>query len=100
MEYTLIKNLAFIMEIRGSFARISGFNGTMSYENNFGESSKTIGALYYFSMWDGWIAAPYYGLEVWEKPPELSTRWEWDIRKARLDLSGFSLRIGIRIGLF
>jgi opacity protein-like surface antigen len=100
MEYALIKNLALIMEIRGSFARISGFNGTMSYENNFGLSFNTIGALYYFSMWDDWIGARYSGLEVWEKPPELSFRDLTRIRKAILDLSGLSIRIGIKIKLF
>ncbi len=99
VEYSLSKRLDLVMEMRGRFVRITPFKGTMAYENNWGEKYISVGTLYYFNMWSGWTPGSYSRLEVWDKQSEFF-RDIYDIRKARLDLSGFSLRIGVRLKIF
>ena len=94
-EYSLIKNLALVVELQGRHIRIGNLVGTVKYETNFG-SGRTIkmgGTLHFFEMGyyhDLDIPLPIYIPEI-EPPIE---------RNAVLDLSGFLLRIGIRIKLF
>jgi hypothetical protein len=100
LEYALLKNLALVIDMRGSFVTIRNFIGVMDWENNFGQKYSTIGYLYYFLMFDEFAGLGYRGLEVWERPPDFDVRSLSNIRKARLDLSGYSLRVGIKLGLF
>ncbi len=100
LEYALLKNLALVIDMRGSFVRISNFKGVMDWENNFGQKYSTIGYLYHFWMFDWRTGLSYRGLEVWERPPDIDLRCPDGIRKARLDLSGYSIRVGIKLGLF
>ena len=104
VEYNLKKDLAFIIEIQGRYANLRDLKGTMKIERNWGGdyifNSDQKGTLYYFNMWDDAIGAPYANLEVWEKAPEADFRWINNVKKAVLDLSELSLRMGIRIKLF
>jgi opacity protein-like surface antigen len=100
MEYILTKNLTLVIEACGRYVRINDFKARARYESSDSSYIETAGSLYYFTMFDMGIGARYADLEVWEKPPELSI-WDMDdVRKAALNLSGVSLRIGIRIKLF
>jgi len=100
IEYNLTKNLVVVLESQGTYARVKGLKGIMRYEYDWGGIFEEEGTLYYFSMYDDWIGAGYDDLEVWEKPYGGGTRWISDIRKAILDLSGFTFRVGIRIKIF
>jgi len=100
LEYALLRNLALVIDMRGSFVRIRNFKGVMDWENNFGLKYSTIGFLYYFSMFDEWTGLGHNQLEIWERPPDIDLRWPAGIRKARLELSGYSIRVGIKLGLF
>jgi hypothetical protein len=61
---------------------------------------ESTGYLYYFTREDLYIGARRADLTVWEVPPDASIDFIMDVRKARLDLSGLSLRVGLRIMLF
>ncbi len=100
IEYSLTKNLVVVLESQGTYARVKRLKGIMRYEYDWGGIFEEEGTLYYFSMYDGWIGAGYNDLEVWDEPPELTLKWISNTRKAILDLSGFSLRVGIIIKLF
>ncbi|MDH5466318.1 MAG: hypothetical protein OEY25_02755 [Candidatus Aminicenantes bacterium] len=99
IDYNLIKNMAFVLEVEGKYARIGYLKGTMLEETDFFEFGQE-GFLYFFNMWDDYIGVRYDDLKVWYAPPEFSTRDYTGIKKAVLDLSGFSFKVGIRIRLF
>lgn len=101
VEYYFKKNIAFVVEARGVYAKIKGLEGTMQSEHIFaGIYGEREGTLYFFNMWDGVIGTRYNDLEIWDNPPEGSFRDLENVRKAVLDLSGFSLRVGIKVSLF
>lgn len=94
-EYNLKKNLALVVELQGRYLRIGSLEGTVKYETNFG-SGLTIGdggTLHFFEM------SYYYDLDI-PLPIRLFPPLELIERNAVLDLSGFLLRIGIKIKLF
>lgn len=101
IEYSFMKNIAFVVEARGVYAKIKGLEGTMQSEHIFaGIYGEREGTLYFFNMWDGVIGTRYNDLEIWDNPPEGSFRDLENVRKAVLDLSGFSFRVGIKVNLF
>lgn len=102
LEYSLIKNFALVVEVQRRYAKIKNLNGIMRGEAKYSEGIylEWKGALYFFNMWDLGIGTRYDDLEVWERPPDVSIRDLVDIRKAVLDLTGYSFRVGIRIRLF
>jgi len=94
-EYSLIKNLALVVELQGRYLRIGNLEGTVKYETNFG-TGLTIGdggTLHFFGM------SYYYDLDI-PLPSHIFPPFEYIERTAVLDLSGFLLRIGIKIKLF
>lgn len=101
VEYSLSRNLAFVVEAQGRYARINDFEGSMQLEHIYaGIYGEHVGTLYYFNFWDAAIGAGYTDVEVLEVSPDVIYLFKYPIRKAVLDLSGLSLRIGIRIRLF
>ncbi len=100
VEYSLMRNLALVAEMQGRYVKIKGFKARAHYEYCHSVPSEETGTLYYFTKWDLGIGARYADLIVWEKPPYGTLYDEADIRKAVLDLSGFSLRFGVRIKLW
>ena len=100
LEYNFTNRIAIVAELQGRYARISSLKGAVRSTSSEGFHYEVSGTLYYFTQWDFLIGARYASLEVWEKPPEGSVNEIDDIRKAVLDLSGHSLRVGIRIRLF
>jgi hypothetical protein len=102
LEYRLIKNLSLVIDFLGKYIRISNLKGRHEHKDSHGTYIEEKGTLYYFTMWQLGIGARYANLEVWEKPRDKGgvLRGEADIKKAVLDLSGFSLRVGVRINLF
>ncbi len=103
MEYCLTKNLALVVEAQGRYVKIKNLKGSMQGEHKYREGviSKKKGTLYYFEWrYVGPWYAPHSDFAILEKLPE----YGWDNidirRKASIDLSGFSLRVGIDIKLF
>ena len=101
VEYSFIKNIAFVVEAQGVYAKIKGLEGTMQSEHIFaGIYGEREGTLYFFNMWDVGIGTRYNDLEIWDNPPEGSFRELDNVRQSVLDLSGFSFRVGIKVNLF
>ena len=104
LEFNLTKKLALVGEVEGRYVKLANLFGRMEIEYDWGGGNVIIfeqkGSLYYFTMWDDHIGAYRANLEVWEKPPEGSFREVDNVRKACLDLSGISFRVGIRMRLF
>lgn len=100
LEYFLSDRLALVAEFQNRHIKISSFKGTVKHENFYGDKSEERGTLYYFTMWNYHIGARHSTLEIWPETPEDPFRWIDDVRKAVLDLSGHSFRVGIRIRLF
>lgn len=104
IEYNLSKNLALVAEAYGRYARIRNLIGTLQKENSdsVGRIYESQATLWYFKW--ACYGKGYYRLDISEESP---SRWGIilecsisNVRKARIDLSGFSVRMGIRIKLF
>jgi len=99
-KYIFTNRLSLIAEFQARYINIRGLKGTHKKTNEAGNHFETRGTLYYFTWWDHLIGARYASIEVHESPPDAGCRYTADIRKAVLNLSGYSFRIGIRIRLF
>lgn len=94
-EYYFSQNTAFVMEISGRYADISGFEGTFTEKESTGAKATEDGKLYYFEI-DPLVAGKFYSIvQVDEEmPPETEVR---NPRDATVDLTGLCIRVGIRI---
>jgi hypothetical protein len=103
-EYSVGPSIFLICELRLRYGKISRFKGSGSllYENNsdIWANDKRKGTLYFFNMEDQVIGARYNNIDVWSYIPDASIYFLENIRKASLDLTGFSLKIGLKIRLF
>lgn len=100
LEYFLTDKLALVAEFQYRQSKISGFKGTLKYENYYGDKFERNGTLYYFTEWNYFIGTRHASMEIWPDTPNDPFRWIDDVRKASLDLSGYSIRMGINIRLF
>ena len=98
LEYSITDDLALVMEMQGRYVRMSNFKGTMKSVNNSYQYEES-GTLYYFRTTRGETGPWYTELEVRERQPDIGILPIKDAREAILNLSGFSLRIGVRIRL-
>jgi hypothetical protein len=97
LEYNLSDKVILITEFQARYVRISGFKGTLTATNSEGESHQVGGTLYYFTY--GGVGGRFPALIISEEPPRSPIDSYENVREAILDLSGYSLRIGIRVGL-
>jgi hypothetical protein len=102
LEYYFTRRLALVAELQQTYVKIRGLKGILKKNSSFGFYFEESGTLYYFTEWDLLIieGARHACLTVWSHIYEGSVTERHDIRKAVLDLSGYSFRIGIRIRLF
>ncbi len=98
-EFSICENWALVIEGQGRYVKLKNLKGSKLNSDFFDFRQENIGVLYY-------VEGPllFYGDEPWPdlvitkiypSNPDFRT-----IRKAVLDFSGFSLRIGIRMKLF
>ncbi len=101
LEYNLTEKLALVIEAQRRYARWEKLKGKSWKESEyFGNQGEEKGTLYYFNKWDIGIGTRYDELTVWKDTDFYSLEYITNIRNAILDLSGYSLRFGIRIKLF
>jgi len=90
LEFKITPKMAFILEGQGRYAKISGFEGTYEYTSSSGSwNAKGEGTLYYMLYDEKW---PYLYI-CREKPGAPYT----NVREARVDFSGFTIRSGLKI---
>lgn len=96
-EYSISNKVAIVIEGYGRYARISGIEGTRARNDSNG--------------WSDSIEGSYYGLErerepnIWSRVFNIATEppggeGTRNVRDGVIDFSGFSLRIGLKLGLF
>ena len=96
-EYNIKKYLSLVFEGRGIYAKIDSFEGTIKTNNSTGAEYTQEGIFYYWEELDKSLGIGTSHI-VPEKPEPIWYRR--DIRKFTLDLSGVSLRVGIKIRIF
>jgi len=90
-----------VIEAQSRYAKWEKLKGKSWKESeSFGNQGEEKGTLYYFNKWDLGIGTRYDDLAVWKDTDFDSIEDIVNIRTAILDLSGYSLRFGIRIKLF
>jgi hypothetical protein len=96
LELDIAKNIAFVVEGYGRYAKIGDFRGDRDWSMSFGPDGSKKGGLYYYESDTpyGWL--PY--IEISDGVPRGANRR--DARKATVDFSGFTVRIGVKIRLF
>lgn len=103
LDYPLSSRLSLVSELQARFIRLSNFKGTWRYSLvDIGYSEEKTGTLCYFTMWSYWIGTRIADLEIWPDPSNVEDPFReiQNLRKAVLDLSGMSLRVGFRLRLF
>jgi hypothetical protein len=100
LEYSFRNWLAFVAEFQPRYVRIRNFKGTLMAAADGGNSAQVAGTLFYFTGWASTIGARLAAIEIMEKPQGGGINFIKDIRKAELDLSSYSLTMGLRIRLF
>jgi hypothetical protein len=97
-EYGLGRNLALVAELQGRYLKINDLRGSVKYTTNFGMGWPIVegGSLHFFAMGEDYydldIPLPAHAM-VYGLPQYLE-------RKAVLNLSGLSFRVGIRVRVF
>jgi len=98
LEYALSHRFSIIAEFQTRHVRISSLKGNEKGPDVWGGQYDVNGTLYYYSTRSTVIHASYALLRIFEEPvPDEPTLV--GLREAVLDLSGFSLRMGLRIKL-
>jgi len=100
LEYSLAKRVALVGEIQGRFVEIRNLRGTLKLTDNAGDHYEKPGTLYYCTIYDPVIGTRHVYVGIMEKPPEIGIGEIKDMRKASLNLSGYSIKIGINMRLF
>lgn len=95
-ELDIFKNIAFVVEGYGRYAKIGNLMGERDWSMSFGPSGSRKGGLYYFDLDIPYGLLPYIEISS-GTPGGLNRR---NVRKATVDLSGFTVRIGFKIRLF
>jgi len=99
-EYSIAKNLTLVLEVQGRSFLIPKLKGT-EISLGFPNSESFYGSVFCFEKKSPITEKYYIGLGFYkEKPDYLPSPKYRNIRGAELDLSGYFLKIGIRIRLF
>jgi hypothetical protein len=98
VEYPISNNLYLVTDIQARYVRISNLQGSSDYRGSDGTHLERKGILYDFPYYDLGIDTDYRRLDIWETS-EMAGERIGDARKAILNLSGFSLRVGVKVNL-
>ena len=94
-ELNLVSHIAIVFEGQGRYAKIGGFEGDSEFRASIpGWDSSTEGSLYYFE-WQPWTENWYPMVDMSEEEP--SEDRIRNVREAKVDFSGFTFRVGIKI---
>jgi len=100
LQYSPTNRVALIAEVQKRHIKIGGFEGTLKSVDEHGQGFEKNGTLYYFTEWNYFIGTRHASLEMGPEIYYWPYRWIQDAREAKLDLSGYSIRMGISIRVF
>jgi len=96
LDYNFNQNLSFVLECNGRYTKIGSFKGEYDYRNSGDWTNYYEGTLFYYELDLSWMGLDWYPkvkvLNQVPSPPQFR-----NIRKAKVDFSGFSVRTGIKI---
>jgi len=98
-EYNLTKKFALVIEAQGSYAQVKKLKGDEIYVGG-GSMQNYYGAVYYWEEKDIITEKYYASIGFHKEKPNYSPPEYRNLKEAALGLSGFLLKIGIRIRLF
>jgi len=100
LEYSIARNLGLVFEIQANSVKAKKLKGTELFLGP-GSSESLYGTVYYFEKWNSITEKYYMGLGFFKEKPDYLPSPEYrNIRNAELDLSGYILKIGIKIRLY
>lgn len=94
-EYNISRSVALYAEGIGRYVNFKDWEVDNTYRDSSGYTLKQSGAFWYEEEFDGSTGRYYPSLTISEQRP--SSPWVRNARKAEIDLSGLSFRIGVRI---
>lgn len=97
IEYSISGNIAFYAEGIGRSAIFNNWKVNDEYTDSTGEQVKRSGMFWYSEEFMVATNKYYANIQLSEQEP--SYPWLKNVRKARFSFSGFTIRVGIRIGL-
>ena len=95
LEYILNEEFSLIVDIQGRYVRVGDLRGEREYRQS-DEILKVEGILLYYNRWDWGVDSSYDELDISDTFEEGGD----NVRKAILDMGGFSLRVGIKVNLY
>ena len=98
-EYNFTEKFALVIEAQGRHARIKKLKGDEIHVGG-GSMQNYYGAVYYWEEKDMITEKYYASIGFYKEKPNYSPPEYRNLREAALDLSGFLLKVGIRIRLF
>ena len=96
-EYDIAKNIGLFVEGAARYARLNDWKGDEIYTDVEGKTDKISGTLWYCEALHDQTGIYYPSFKVSKNKPSSEAGSNRNIRKAEIDFSGFSLRLGIRI---
>jgi hypothetical protein len=98
IDLKLTKKAALVAEAQWRYANIRDFNGTITYEGKSpGSYREDSGDLYYYTREEFYTGDRYADLTI--PRPEGLIEFPAGIRRTALDMSGWSIRFGLRVNL-
>lgn len=97
VEIDIASNIAFFIEGKGKFGKLSGWEGEVTYterENGWSGTESLDGTIYFYEM-EKLPGKWYSEIEMEDSKP--SGAWARDVEEFSVNLTGFSLRAGIVI---
>lgn len=95
LEFSVVPKMAFFIEGNARSCKLKGWEGDGTYRNSLGETEQNTGTMWYYEQQDPDTGLWYPLVDISEDTPSGA-----DVREARefeVDLSGISIRAGIRI---
>ena len=96
-EYDVAKNIGLFVEGAARYAKLKDWKGDEIFTDYDGQTEKTSGTLWYCETLDDQTGKYYPSFKVSKNKPSSEEGPYKNIRKAEIDFSGFSLRLGLRI---
>jgi len=91
LELSLMRHVAFLVEVEGRYAKIRGLSGSGKWQDSSGGNGQWSGTLYIYEYWQQpWWTTFLY---LWPEPPNGSNYR--NVREAKVDLSGASVKGGL-----
>jgi len=99
MDVAVVRPVFLVIEATGRYAKIGNLTGNTVYTRSNGTSTTTEGKLYYYERLNGTTEKSYPQVYLYTEEEAKTNKNLLNLRDAKVDVSGFSLRAGILVRL-